>query len=1728
MLMLVVFPLVIPAPCAQDPIFSSEVSARGRREHLVKVNQWGRYIVEANSAEGVSVEVVDKLRGAFARGGQVWPDDRLDGFLVQSIERANARVETNARIEVFLDVGYYKIFTEGPDDANGQLYLTVSRFAEAVSADSLAADSSVVVSTGFGSDKKHISTEKYEYLDPFKQTAAELRAGGAKAWWIFVPQDTLVYIEAQGRRFGGLAVFRSGEWLVAEAGERVLREADSISGARVITEKDRNAFINTAIPEKPLNGLHIYQRLERGKHLVVAYGSGKDRYTVEDDASPLYVQWMLPVITHNRQVVAEVNPSGFSFYAVSTDDFIVESLDRERLILQTSMLTPERIRPSRSYDTTNTRTAGAVIPTVTIRHRASGAGQRMLLISGKPGSRFRISPLANTVSGNFTSFSPPEDGAYQLTTLHTGYGGDNLGASGVLVDMRDSSIVALRADTLSVHRPVRRQFNATVTGWQTSYLWVNEARTYTFTPGGDAVYNWRIMPFFVSEPRDYVRPDLARGTKAVTLNRGLHVIMISPASLGKASLTVTVKTTAQDNVFDRRDTAGVEIAAPSPSVVFRPLKLQKGRTYRFYPNTCSPERVSAHFEKYPPVDENIAGIYIKDEIADREELRTSRVSELVFDVPQYVDIRSGQIKTYQFTVTEPGIYKIETTGRLHTKLTARDRFNGLRYVRLGDSVSRNAMIAEYFLPGSYLLVAETVGKSAGRMGIVLTKGNLLADGRLENGIDRRVSLKADEAVVYDLVVDRRERYRFFSSLQWADSHHPRVRLEDADGWSLFKYGDNLCHGDAYTRPCEVELDRGAYRFYSLPLWFENYRSTLAQVVERPTEFSGRDTSKTLFAGINRNVDTLRTMRVRVDEAGVYEIFSKGRKNISGRLYGADGKTEVARGGGSQQDWNFIISEHLDSGTYLLRLTTVKIFDEERLSLYLPSKVFMRRVEDTLMQTIKIGNDGMNNSSSTNNTSVGAATCRLPLCAEIQIPLTGKQAVIPIEPSSGDVLIIKTSASSRLITTLESSPNNTVISRHQGKKTKISVPFAPNTKFTLKIRSEDRGNSSVDLVIKTVESIPLTYEKALSGVTGTAYKHQYQTGYYRIDDMPVPPAHYELIPAPLIVSSALGRQPLENAILNTSGVNSAGTAFGDDEGLLIANSGRQLWIKAAFKAADRYRFVLSPVLITDVKEIAERNRRKFETADRYRFSRTQVKYPERAELPVVLRPNQEKIFEVDTPVQKFGIVEFSMISGQPLAGLSTSSPRADFTRGGIPVLGGQYVDERFCLTAVVPGDTGRIVGWNAESAGFGSDGISGSFTMRNFSLGKKADTLNVGRTAWTAKPLSAKEYYINPGSGRTAIVKLSPRTGFLYVSMDGDRNMYYGGDEGAEHLIQPYGGKLFLFGALSGSEAGNIELEVYASAPSPWYDVLTAATGIDRQLSAGSREVIKIKKSADDPGRLFFSGAIDNVDLISREGQITRNIKSGAALAGSDGILLVNYAPGSSRIRLCADDGSILGLNECRWGDVVRNWEDAPVVGEMSKLVMADGVNWYSIELAEPAHVSLSASAPVAAIIAVDGRVRDYEEFWDGFSWDIPFAPGRFTIGVKPLAGATLAGSELSVGFYPILLLTEDKPLELHLMSGQKRMARFDLPRKNRVGLGLSAERGTAEALLLDGWGRSVGGGRQIFSELDKGAYHVLLSNPSTSAGAGVKLHLFGQNSPPADPPRKLLKWIVGGGVGERP
>ncbi len=153
--------------------------------------------------------------------------------------------------------------------------------------------------------------------------------------------------------------------------------------------------------------------------------------------------------------------------------------------------------------------------------------------------------------------------------------------------------------------------------------------------------------------------------------------------------------------------------------------------------------------------------------------------------PVFFDIGTSDRVDYQFSIATPGIYRIETAGRLATGIKMRDRLLLFVQDAREKGVGRNAIFVDYLLPGQYMISVSSEGSSAGRMSLSVKRNDLLNGGILDNTIEKRSLVPAYTGVMYEINPDVKGEYIIKS---FGRNVTFPVRIEDCDGWPLLRHG----------------------------------------------------------------------------------------------------------------------------------------------------------------------------------------------------------------------------------------------------------------------------------------------------------------------------------------------------------------------------------------------------------------------------------------------------------------------------------------------------------------------------------------------------------------------------------------------------------------------------------------------------------------------------------------------------------------------------------------------------------------------------------------------------------------------------------------------------------------------------------------------------------------------------------------------------------------------------
>ena len=161
--------------------------------------------------------------------------------------------------------------------------------------------------------------------------------------------------------------------------------------------------------------------------------------------------------------------------------------------------------------------------------------------------------------------------------------------------------------------------------------------------------------------------------------------------------------------------------------------------------------------------------------------------------PVAFDLAQGEHRGFAVTVPDGGLYRVETTGRLHTA----GRIGTAFIPQLGTAEANGAgqnMLLQPILRAGHYSVDVTALQSAGHLGLSVAPAPMVAGATLVPGGSVRATLPAGAAVAFPVRIGGPgEQYRLeVASLGAAW----QGRIEDADGWPVTRtgpLGDTMLH-----------------------------------------------------------------------------------------------------------------------------------------------------------------------------------------------------------------------------------------------------------------------------------------------------------------------------------------------------------------------------------------------------------------------------------------------------------------------------------------------------------------------------------------------------------------------------------------------------------------------------------------------------------------------------------------------------------------------------------------------------------------------------------------------------------------------------------------------------------------------------------------------------------------------------------------------------------------------
>lgn len=728
-----------PAPPAAA-LDSATVPASEQAATLLHVTSPGRFTIAAKSPSGAALQLVDMLAGP----GEV----------------AGAAGTQDGRLDPLLDVGTYKLRATSAKAATGSVALTVTPFVDAAPPRALPA--------------------------PGVPFDAELRDGQQRAFWLLVPASGAVRIEAAGRALADLRLWRDGRDLVA---------------------LDPDARLVEPVPGHGLNDLRLVGKVEPGTYLVVAYGGETLRWTDNDTSQPL----------HLRAGGAGALAEGWAYGTIGPFGSEVFTLPASAQRVRLDVPSPEAVTLAAGTASValarNSREASATL-------FVPAARPEVVEVSGKFGQPYKLQALAIP-----STMSVSRPGSYFVTAVTAGAGADEVPPSVLLerTELRTAAgpqpprVVASVMPTLSAGAGWRGQFNLR---GPTTLLFQNAtggpvaaraAGVATNTGRGRAselpadVYALDLVPAPGTQgvvdlvvgapgvnpaptPPLPANPVLPLGLQDIAPGQSLQLSAFTAPGVSVGLSARRTPVALAEGALSATMVAGSTLSVPVQVAAGGTLAVSEGGggpvPYTMQGNAvvvAAADRARTVVLAWRRAEPQRPDVPPPPPLASLAGLQAGR--------PAVLDLRADQQRGFSLVVPEGGLFRVETTGRLHTKGRLATPFIPVLGAGDGNGAGQNMLMQSLLRAGRYR-VDVTALESSGHLGLTATPAPLLTGATLLPGGSVRATLPGGTGVRFPMEVGNQAgskagsedgRYRLDVAglgAAWTG------RVDDAEGWPI--------------------------------------------------------------------------------------------------------------------------------------------------------------------------------------------------------------------------------------------------------------------------------------------------------------------------------------------------------------------------------------------------------------------------------------------------------------------------------------------------------------------------------------------------------------------------------------------------------------------------------------------------------------------------------------------------------------------------------------------------------------------------------------------------------------------------------------------------------------------------------------------------------------------------------------------------------------------------------
>lgn len=1703
------------------------LAAAGRQAAVLTVAEAGRFAVIATSAQGVALQVVDRMAGP----GEI----------------AGAAGERDGRVDLLLDRGSYRIATSGPEKGAGEVRLAVLPFREL----------------------NGPRPPRLVELKPVRDTLADLEQ---RSWWLDLRDQRQVILEAAGRNLADLRLWKDGGWLVDAAPARETIEP---------------------VVGRPLRACRIVTVLEPGLYLLTAYGGPDEPWAAGGAEHPFHLRYGIPTLGdagRRRYIVGPfgadhfIVPGSANYLRIELPEAAAASLEERPFADNANPFGPER---SAAAITKKSRE-----PFAQLELAPGGTAPRLVTVRAPAGQAYL---LQHFELREFYGFR--RSGRYWLSSVHSGHPQDSVDATAFVIrtdgsGQRHLMPSLMQAIEVGADRGWARRCNLLEP--LSVLLQVKETGSYEILARG-AEARARIVPLFVSRPRDFREPPWQGNGSVWKLDTGYYELQAEPVQPGIAELAIRPQGRL-DRIWDLLDKDRPLKGEPVRSAVIFPavpLDWLHGYEMRFgrQPGVRTglilrPLPVEIAQSSLPlahrPQEEIAVPVTVAEAGLLRAETDAGALLEIAVDgrpwskeatlipgeravrvrnpgtatvlsslwfeptrlqvdtplpplpetalappsafplltvrEPLFFDLARGGASTYTIHAHEPAFYLLESTGLLTTAGNVRTRLIPTLARDAGSGTGRNFAIGEYLREGEYQLTVTAQGASRGHLGLRLRRAPVRDGGPLREGVPARVTLAPGEGVSHEFEIAAAGEYRLQSS---ALGRLVPCRLEDADSWPIERPG---IPADLTRR-----FEPGRYRLILLPEPVGSRRVTVFSRIVPPPKREGHGPHPLPLElrvghrwlespeGAERVPDRWEfTLPARA------EILVELTGEMQGEIRRRDGGTETATvrvppGRG----W----TGTLDAGSYTFETVCSRRSNEVDYEIVLRVKELVaglsRGVNVPATLQVCVGRDGLYQFATT-----GPADVRARLLSADGATLAEQED----RPDDWNIQMLQRLATGTYRIALEPAGTTATTTTVAMRAVEETVPEAT---VTLPLRREVRPGDDVLLLPLDLPAGArlLLVRTGAAETTGIAVEHIAGEAW---ESLWAGIGRENAVEIPLPTAGEDRRTPRYR--LRIWSLDRRGTPVLVSAEAVVPRRVSERDLEKGIDLAREKNVPAAPIVLAEA--VLERPG-VFAVAGDLRWRASGVEL--QPLLPPmdgrIAAPGTRLLFAIEMPLETSTVkLRASRTALSPGGSVSLMVPP-----GGIPLshdLDDKGADALLAIASGISGqpcallidrdDIGKAKPGALAAAVFehgsaavllgrreavallwqaGKERQPAIIQVRLFAFSTgAAETLPPGLFSGAVAGGTAQSYRL---SGDFARLRLALGAGLVAALAEGNRVLSAHGaaDRPVDETSESGADRLIVMN--SGPSSASWSIEVMPLGKKGGTEAIAAgAPFLARQMTAGTTRIpVAADDVRDKPGTLHVRGAEGGPLLLGTEGRIARGID---LPLGAGGTLLIPHGAGGIQAWVDRPGEAIPGL----WGGKPPA-EKRDLSPPQTFALSGSSIN-LRLKSAQPAVFHLRTEAPVITVVQRPGGAPVADLHPAGARLDLPLPAGPSEIWLRAAEGGDLRGrAEATTS--TILPVGDGLGPEVLLAPGAARFFSFAVEREGPVGIGVRALPDTVECLTLDASGRTVASGVVQMPKLVPGTYLIALRAPGRGGPVKARPALAGLVPPGLGPPDEVVR-----------